>query len=36
MLTPKMSVRRKNVVSAYERLIADMYEGRQGALIKNA
>lgn len=35
MLTPKMSVRRKNVVAAYEKLIADMYEGRQGALVKN-
>ena len=30
MLTPKMSLRRNNVLKAYESLIDDMYSGAKG------
>jgi hypothetical protein len=35
MLTPKMSIRRKNVIKAYEQLIEDVYSGRKGHRIGN-
>ncbi len=35
MLTPKMSVRRKNVVAAYETLIENAYAGTAGFPLKH-
>lgn len=35
MLTPKMSIRRKNVISHYQTLISGMYSGSEGISIKH-